>query len=406
MAKRVAIVSDSAPPYGGGGVASAHYSLLRGFQRQGLEVALFTFYDRQFPETPESDIFRFGPPRLAAKLLMRLNGWIFSLLQPGRNAWYTLDTLISGLGARRMAAALAAWQPDVVIFPDHGAPARVIRKMPGTRWGLIAHHNPLRFQNDPRLGDFSAPDARLALWLEQQTISRFDRVACPSNHMRDWFDRTYTFAGPVAVIPNIPDVQSVAAAAPRDPRPEIGLPPDAPLLVIPSGEVRLKGTDFIAPFLKALAYGHSQPFGVCIASGLAPGLADDLASLPEHVRLYLPGRLAHAEYLGILKSASFGVFPSLIDNYSMALVEATLAGVPMLAFDAGGNADIVREGENGRLIPAFDVEALAAAGLDLLNNPTELATLRARTAAYRPASFEPQAVAADYVRFFIEEIAA
>ncbi len=403
MAKRVAIVSDSAPPYGGGGVASAHYSLLRGFQRQGLEAALFTFYARQIPPTPEPDIFRFGPPRLAAKLLMKLNGWVFGLLQPGRNAWYTVDTLISGLGARRMARALAAWQPDIVIFPDHGAPARAIRKTPGARWGLIAHHNPLRFQNDPRLGEFSALDARLAIRLEQQTMPKFDRVACPSAYMRDWFERTYSFTGPVAVIPNIPDVQSVSAAAPRDPRPEIGLPPDAPLLVIPSGEVRLKGTDFIAPFLRALARGHSRPFGVCIASGLAPGLAQDLASLPEHVRLYLPGRLAHAEYLGILKSASFGVFPSLIDNYSMALVEATLAGVPMLAFDAGGNADIVREGENGRLIPAFDVEALAAAGLALLNNPAELAALQQCTRNYHPPAFQPDAIVADYIRFFVED---
>lgn len=420
MAKRVAIVSDSAPPYGGGGIASAHYGLFRGFQRAGLETALFTFFDRRFPEEPEAAIYRFGPPPAAMKWLLKFNGLLFGLLDPRRKAWYAIDSLLSGLGVRRMAATLAQWQPDVVIFPDQGSPALLLPKPPGVRWGLIAHHNPMRFQDANLGGEFSPLDARLAVWFEQQALHKVDRVTCPSRHMQAWFERTYRFSRPLAVIPNIPDVESVAAAAPQDPRPGLGLSAAAPLIVVPSGEVRLKGTDFVYPILARLAQRFSQPFGVFIAGELEPGLAAQLPALPEHVRLYLPGRLAHSEYLGTLKTCSFGLFPALMDNYSMALVEATLAGVPMLAFDTGGNEDILAKGQNGYLFPLTDLtaadvrhwpasrrllepwEGLALLALNFLRYPERLETLRACTRNYRPTAFDPQAVVEEYIRFFLD----
>ncbi|MBI3160555.1 MAG: glycosyltransferase family 4 protein [Chloroflexi bacterium] len=403
MAERVAIISDSAPPYGGGGIASAHYALFKGLRQRGIEAALFTYFDRVFPDQPEEHIHRFGPPPRLTKNLLRLNRMLFALIQPGRKAWYAIDSLASGLGVRRMAWALAAYRPDVVIFPDQGSPALLLPKPAGATWGLIAHHNPLRFQHSPLAGEFSALDARLAIAFEQRALRKIDRATCPSRHMREWFGRAFRFDGPVAVIPNVPDVESAARAAPHDLRPALGLAPDAPLLAIPSGEVRLKGTEFIFPILGRLAAGYLQPFGVFIAGELEAGLAAQLPGLPPHVRLHLPGRLAHGDYLARLKACSFGLFPSLIDNYSMALVEASLAGVPMLAFDAGGNADILADGENGRLLPAYDWEALASAALNLLNAPPELATLRERTAAYRPRTFDPQAVVEEYVRFFIQK---
>jgi glycosyltransferase involved in cell wall biosynthesis len=402
VAERVAIVSDSAPPYGGGGIASAHYALFKGLRRRGIEAALFTYFDRAFPAEPEAHIHRFGPPPRLTKNLLRLNRILFGLIQPGRKAWYAVDSLTSGMGVRRMAGALAAYRPDVILFPDQGTPALLLPKPPGVTWGLIAHHNPLRFQGSPLAGEFSSLDARLAIAFEQRALRRIDRAACPSRHMRAWFDRAFRFDGPVAVIPNVPDADSVARAAPHDLRPALGLPPDAPVLVIPSGEVRLKGTEHVFPILARLAAGYDRPFGVFIGGELEGGLAAQLPGLPPHMRLHLPGRLAHGEYLARLKACSFGLFPSLIDNYSMALVEASLAGVPMLAFDAGGNADILADGQNGRLFPTYDWEALSDAALGLLLNPAELAALRTRTAAHRPPAFDPEAVVEEYVRFFIE----
>lgn len=53
--------------------------------------------------------------------------------------------------------------------------------------------------------------------------------------------------------------------------------------------------------------------------------------------------------------------PSRSEGYSVALLEACAAALPIVATDVGGNADIVRDGINGRLVAAGDTIALASA---------------------------------------------
>lgn len=53
--------------------------------------------------------------------------------------------------------------------------------------------------------------------------------------------------------------------------------------------------------------------------------------------------------------------PSRSEGYSIALLEACAAALPIVASDVGGNADIVRDGINGRLMAAGDTAALASA---------------------------------------------
>lgn len=55
------------------------------------------------------------------------------------------------------------------------------------------------------------------------------------------------------------------------------------------------------------------------------------------------------------------VLSSISEGYSLALVEAAAAALPIVATQVGGNADIVAEGRTGLLVPARDAEALAAA---------------------------------------------
>lgn len=52
---------------------------------------------------------------------------------------------------------------------------------------------------------------------------------------------------------------------------------------------------------------------------------------------------------------------SISEGYSLALVEASAAALPIVATRVGGNADIVADGQTGVLIPAQDANALAAA---------------------------------------------
>lgn len=74
--------------------------------------------------------------------------------------------------------------------------------------------------------------------------------------------------------------------------------------------------------------------------------------------------------------AAFDVFvlSSTTEGYSLALVEAAAAALPIVATRVGGNADIVSDGVSGLLVPAQDEAALAAAIGSLACDPA----LRAR----------------------------
>ena len=74
----------------------------------------------------------------------------------------------------------------------------------------------------------------------------------------------------------------------------------------------------------------------------------------------------------------------------MALLEAQGAGLPVLAGDAGGVGDIVREGVTGRLVPEGDVTAFADALSSLLRSPGTLVrmSVAARETVWADHAFE------------------
>ena len=62
------------------------------------------------------------------------------------------------------------------------------------------------------------------------------------------------------------------------------------------------------------------------------------------------------------------VLPSLSEGLSMAILEAMIAGKPVVATKVGGNPELVVEGETGFLVPPRDSHALASRVATLLTN--------------------------------------
>jgi glycosyltransferase involved in cell wall biosynthesis len=82
------------------------------------------------------------------------------------------------------------------------------------------------------------------------------------------------------------------------------------------------------------------------------------------------GYLPEAEVDRALGEATVAVFPYRPElDQSGALLRALGAGVPVVAYDVGGIAEPVRRFDAGRVVPAGDVEALAAALADVLADP-------------------------------------
>ena len=123
--------------------------------------------------------------------------------------------------------------------------------------------------------------------------------------------------------------------------------------------------------------------------------------------LFLLGNRGQRWIASLLAGADVVVAPMM----GRALVEAALSATPIVAYDVDWHSELITDGETGVLVPFGDREAMAAAVLRLLANPSRAAELgsRARRAAMDTMSTEavgraerdawlqvlPQAVTAD-----------
>ena len=75
--------------------------------------------------------------------------------------------------------------------------------------------------------------------------------------------------------------------------------------------------------------------------------------------------------IGLLQSFDIFVLPSLSEGLSSAILTAMATSLPVVATDVGGIPELIRNGEDGLLVPPADSEALARAIEFLATNPEE-----------------------------------
>jgi glycosyltransferase involved in cell wall biosynthesis len=71
----------------------------------------------------------------------------------------------------------------------------------------------------------------------------------------------------------------------------------------------------------------------------------------------------------VLARATLGVLCSRQEGLSNAVMEGMAAGLPMVVTDAGGNAELVKDGERGYVVAPEQPDALAQAMLRVLADP-------------------------------------
>ncbi len=74
-------------------------------------------------------------------------------------------------------------------------------------------------------------------------------------------------------------------------------------------------------------------------------------------RVYMAG--SREDIPDLMRQMDIFVLPSLAEGISNTILEAMASGLPVVATDVGGNAELVQEGRTGFMVPAEDVEAMA-----------------------------------------------
>jgi glycosyltransferase involved in cell wall biosynthesis len=110
------------------------------------------------------------------------------------------------------------------------------------------------------------------------------------------------------------------------------------------------------------------------------------AALGVAARVRFTGFVSDAERDACLAQARVCVCPSVKEGWGITVIEANALGLPVVATDAPGLRDAVRDGETGVLVPDAAPEAFAA-GLaqaleGLLGDPERLARLSAAARAW------------------------
>ena len=213
-------------------------------------------------------------------------------------------------------------------------------------------------------------------WSRNRALRRASHVLCPSAYLKDVALGWGLEPARLSVLPN--PAPEVPALPPRDTlRRELEL--TGPTLAFAG---RLGPQKSLEVALEAVA---ELPDVSLVVAGDGP----DRGTLERRAReLGVDGR---ARFLGsvprdgvlrLFRAADASVLSSSWENLPHTVLEALAVGSPVIATSVGGVPEVVRDGENGLLVPARDPQALA----DAIRRFFADEQLRARLTAAAPGS--------------------
>jgi glycosyltransferase involved in cell wall biosynthesis len=193
---------------------------------------------------------------------------------------------------------------------------------------------------------------------------RADRIVCQTEAMRDDVVRAGVPADRTVVIPNPLDLAAIAARAAGD-SPFGG---KGPHLVAAGRFVPAKGFDLLLDAFAEVARAHPEARLHLLGEG-----PERAALEAKAAALGLGSQVAFEGFLENpypwLRHADLFVLPSRYEGFPNVVLEALALGTPVAAFDCPGGSAVV-DGVNGRVVPAGDVGALAAAISAALAGPS------------------------------------
>lgn len=180
------------------------------------------------------------------------------------------------------------------------------------------------------------------------------------------------------------------------PRAEESKPVDPPFIVTASRLVPGKGIDDLILALPAQASLR--------VLGDGPNMAwlKEVAQVLKR-RVEFPGWTDDVP--GAMRGAAAAAFPSKLGEGSpVAVIEAMMAGIPVVATDVGGTRELIEDGVTGWLVPPGRTEALAAKLAWILSNPTAAAAVAEKGRAAAQERFDIERTADHLVRVYRSEV--
>lgn len=152
-----------------------------------------------------------------------------------------------------------------------------------------------------------------------------------------------------------------------DARRTLGLPQDRILVTTVASLTPQKGHSTLLQALRWVTAEYSHVMAIFVGDGeLRPELEQQSEKLGLKSYVLFMGKSDNVP--AILAASDIFALPSLWEGFGIALIEAWMAGLPVVASRVDGIAEIVDDRRNGILVPPGEVESLASALLELIKD--------------------------------------
>ncbi|HEU5359886.1 MAG TPA: glycosyltransferase, partial [Candidatus Deferrimicrobiaceae bacterium] len=312
-----------------GGVARSVQGFTAEFRRGGHRVVVVAPIFEGIPRN-ETDVIR-------VPAIQNFNGSDFSVPVP-----------VSG----KVISALKTFIPQIVhshhpfLLGDTALRVAATRDIPvvfthHTMYEKYTHYVP---GDSPRL-------KRFVLDLVTGYCNLCDAVIAPSQTVAEEIGRRGVKV-PVEVIPTGVNVGVFSSGNGDAFRKRMGIPPDAFLIGHVGRLAPEKNLEFLAGCVIRFLHRTRRAHFLLVGEGvLKKEIERTFAAQELAERFHSLGVMDHPELASAYQAMDVFVFASRTETQGMVLTEAMAAGTPVVAVDASGVREVVRDGENGRLVP-------------------------------------------------------
>lgn len=262
----------------------------------------------------------------------------------------------------RIASALKTFSPEIVhshhpfLLGDTALRVAASREVPA----VFTHHTMYEEYTHYVPGD-SPKLKRFVVDLATGYCNLCDAVVAPSETVAELLSRRGVGVR-IEVIPTGVDLRVFESGGGGDCRWRSGIPEDAFVVGHVGRLAPEKNMEFLAEAVAAFLSRNANARFLLVGEGpskRAMLAAFDASGLSG--RIHTAGVLEHRELAAAYKAMDVFAFASLTETQGMVLAESMAAGVPVVAVDAPGAREVVRDRENGRLVPRAEGRAFVEA---------------------------------------------
>lgn len=284
------------------------------------------------------------------------------------------DGVFMALGARRTVRRLKRQGRVNVIDAHFGYPDGYAASLVA-RWEKLPFTVTLR-GTEPRHSRDPALRKRLVAGLLQAS-----RVFAVSASLKAVAVELGVPEAAIRVVGNGVDSDRFQPMARDEARRPLGLPAAARILITVGGLVERKGFHRVIACLPELCLQFPDLHYIAVGSAGPEGdysakLHAQVAELGLGKRVHFLGALAPEEVHRAMAAADVMVLATRNEGWANVLLEACACGVPVVATDVGGNAEVICRDDLGTIVPFGDHEALLAAIRDALQRDWSHSSIR------------------------------